>query len=112
MVPQKERRKSRRWDCVLPCRCEADNFRSDGMIVNLSYGGAGITGTDQLPAKTTELLLTIRPLTDKVGLRSKVVWVNPEDQGRGQANFGVEFTESPEETKGKLRRFFPSSLDW
>ena len=112
MVRQQERRKSRRWNCVLPCFCEGGEFRSDGMIVNLSYGGAGITGTENLPAENTELLLTIRPRPEKVQLQSRLVWVNPEVQDSQKAQFGVQFTESPQETKERLRSFFPSSLDW
>lgn len=53
MVRQKERRKCRRWDCIMPCRCEGESFHSRGFIVNLSYGGAGIVETKRLPAQGT-----------------------------------------------------------
>jgi len=112
MVHQEERRKSRRWECMLLCHCEGEGFVSDGMIVDLSYGGAGINGTEKLPAEGTELLLTVLPLTEKVQLRSRVVWVIPEGQDSQKAQFGVQFTESPEKVKERLRSFFPSSLDW
>jgi hypothetical protein len=36
----KKRRKFRRWDCLIPCRCEGEGFSQTGLIVDLSCGGA------------------------------------------------------------------------
>ena len=90
----KERRKFRRWDCVIRCRCEGENLRLNGVIVNLSYGG-------------TEMLVTIGPRWNRIQLHSRVVWVEPEGQKRGYAQFGVEFLGSLQERQGRLAYFLP-----
>jgi hypothetical protein len=96
----------------MPCRCEGKKLRLNGTVINLSYGGAGIGGTDELPSCGSELMLTLRPSLDAVKLRSRVIWTNPEAQESGRAQFGEEFTEPVQDVKEKLKSFFPSSLDW
>ena len=107
MVSRKERRAFRRWDCMMPCRCVGEGFRVNGYIVNLSYGGAGIVGTKKLPTAGFELMITIRPMKEKIELRSKVVWVDSHAEEHGPAKFGVEFLGAIEERKEKIRAFFP-----
>ncbi len=110
MVRQEERRRSPRWDCALACLCEGDDFASYGMIVNLSCGGAGISGTEKLPRKNGTLRLTILRLAEEMELPSRVVWVHLQTPGRGKPNFGVEFTASLKETRRKLEAFFPNRM--
>jgi Tfp pilus assembly protein PilZ len=107
MVSQKERRAFRRWDCLMPCRCEGQDLKLEGFIVNLSYGGAGIVTSDELPTEGLELEVTIRPVKEKIQLRSKVVWISAKGTERGPANFGVEFAGSLQERQDKIRTFFP-----
>jgi hypothetical protein len=92
---------------MMPCRCLGEGFRVNGYIVNLSYGGAGITGTKKLPPEGLELLVTIRPMKEKIELLSRVVWVDSESEDHGPARFGVEFLGSLELRKEKIRIFFP-----
>jgi len=107
MVSRKEKRAFRRWDCMMPCRCVGEGFRVNGFIVNLSYGGAGITGTTKLPQEGSQLSITIRPMKEKIELECRVVWINSRFEEHGPATFGVEFLGSLEERKGKIRSFFP-----
>ena len=107
MVSQKERRAFRRWDCLMPCRCEGQDRNLEGFIVNLSYGGAGIVTSSELPTEGSEMEVTIRPVNEKVQLRSKVVWISAQGMERGPANFGVEFLGSLQERQDKIRKFFP-----
>ena len=107
MVSRKERRAFRRWDCMMPCRCVGEGFRNNGYIVDLSYGGAGIAGTKKLPTAESELLVTIRPMKEKIELRCKVVWVDSRAEEHGPAKFGVEFLGTLKQRKEKIRAFFP-----
>jgi len=107
MGSRKERRAFHRWDCMMPCRCVGEGFRTNGYIVNLSYGGAGIAGTKKLPTKGLELSVTIRPMKEKIELCSRVIWVNAHGAEDGPAKFGVEFLGSLEPRKEKIRAFFP-----
>ena len=107
MSRQKERRKFRRRDCLLRCRCEGKGFRFDGYIVNLSYGGAGINGTEKLPSLGTELLVTLGHTWKNLQLRSRVVWAKSDTKEPGLANFGVEFLDSLYVRQEKLAYFFP-----
>ena len=109
MVHQKERRKDRRCDCLLLCPFEGERFRHDGHIVDISYGGAGIVGTNQLPAEGTELLVTIRHPWKTIELPSRVVWVKSDAKEPGPAHFGVEFLDTLAERRNKLADFFPKS---
>jgi Tfp pilus assembly protein PilZ len=84
-----------------------EGFRDNGYIVNLSYGGAGIAGTKKLPENGVELLLTIRPMKERIEILSKVIWVNSQSDQYGPATFGVEFLGRLEEKKEKIRTFFP-----
>jgi hypothetical protein len=92
---------------MMPCRCVGEGFRDNGYIVNLSYGGAGIAGTKELPAEGQLLTLTIRPMKEKIELLSRVVWVNSQFEDHGPARFGVEFQGSIKARKEKIRIFFP-----
>lgn len=107
MVRQKERRTFRRWDCMMPCRCEGQDFSFEGHIVNLSYGGAGLVTATDVPAEGLEMLVTIRPVKERVQLRAKVVWVGNKGLERGPASFGVEFVGTLQERQDKIRTFFP-----
>ena len=107
MVRQKERREFPRRDCLIRCRCEGEGFRFDGYIVNLSHGGAGITGTEKLPSPGTELLVTMGHTWKNLQLRSRVAWSKPEGQNRGYAQFGVEFLDSLHVRQEKLADFLP-----
>lgn len=107
MVRQKERRKDQRSDCMLFCPFEGEIFRRDGHIVNLSYGGAGIRGTQKLPAAGTELLVTIRHPWKTIKLKSKVVWVKSVIDVSVLADFGVEFMGTLYERQQQLANFFP-----
>jgi len=109
MIEQKERRKFRRWDCLMSCRCEGEGFSQTGLIVDLSCGGAGIKGANKLPAQGTELLVEIGSSWNKIQLRSRVVWVEPEGQKRGYAQFGVQFLGTLPERQQKLANFFPKN---
>jgi hypothetical protein len=53
------------------------------------------------------MLVTIRPTWNRIQLHSRVVWVEPEGQKRGYAQFGVEFLGSLQERQGKLAYFLP-----
>jgi len=103
----KERRKFRRWDCVMPCLCEGEKMRLTGVIVNLSYGGAEIAGTKKLPELDTELLVAIRPRRENIELRSRVVWVASDVSQSELAQFGVKFLGRLSERRKKLACFFP-----
>jgi len=92
---------------MMPCRCVGEGFRSNGYIVNLSYGGAGIAGTQKLPPEGLELSVTIRPMKEKVELHSRVVWVSSKAGEHGPAQIGVEFLGSLKARKEKIRAFFP-----
>jgi hypothetical protein len=105
----KERRKFRRWDCLIPCRFEGEGFSHTGLIVDLSCGGAGIKGTDKLPAQGTELLVEIGLPWNKIQLCSGVVWVKTEGQKRGYSQFRVEFLDTLPERQQKLANFFPKN---
>ena len=107
MIDQKERRKFHHWDCLMPCRCDREGFSQTGLIVDLSCGSAGIKGTDKLPAQGTELLVEIGLSWDRIQLRSRVVWVEPEGQKRGYAQFGVDFLGTLQERQAKLAKFLP-----
>jgi len=107
MTQQKERREFPRRDCLMLCRCEGEGFLSNGHIVNISYGGAGIVGTKQIPVEGTQLLLTILLTGTDIELTSRVVWVSSTAKKLGLADFGVEFLDSLDERQGKLVRFFP-----
>ena len=109
MVRRKERRKFPRRDCLMRCRCEGEGFRFDGYIVDISYGGVGITGTDKLPTQGAELLVTIRLPWKMVKLRSRVVWAKSDTKEPGLAEFGVEFLGTLSERQERLAEFFPKS---
>ena len=106
MGRQKERREFPRRDCLMVCRCEGEGFRSDGRIINISHGGAGIAGTNKVPAQGAESLVTILLSWKKIELRSKVVWVKSAKEP-GLADFGVEFLDSLTERQDKLVDFIP-----
>jgi len=91
------------------CRCEGEGFRFDGYIVDISYGGAGITGTKKLPTQGAELLLTIRLPWKMIEPRSRVMWVKSHTKEPGLAEFGVEFLGTSEQRQDKLAEFFPKS---
>ena len=109
MVRQMERREFPRRDCMMHCRCEGEHFRFNGHIIDISYGGAGITATKKLSAQGAELLVTILLPWKRIELRSKVVWVKSEAKQRGLADFGVEFLGTLHERQEKLAEFFPKS---
>lgn len=109
MVRQKERRKFPRRDSLMRCRCEGEGFRFDGYIVDISYGGAGITGTEKLPTQGAELLVTIRLPWKMVELRSRVVWAKSDVKEPGVAEFGVRFLDSLRVRQEKLAEFLPKS---
>jgi len=92
---------------MMPCRCAGKGYLVNGYVVNLSYGGAGIAGAKTLPTSGMELTITIRPMKEKIELRSKVVWVNSKSEEHGPATFGVEFLDALEARKEKIRAFFP-----
>jgi len=91
------------------CRCEGEGFRFDGYIVDISYGGAGISGTKKLPAEGAELLMTIRLPGKVIELRSIVVWARSDVKEPGVAEFGVKFLDSLRVRQEKLAEFFPKS---
>ena len=107
MSLQKERREFHRRDCLMLCSCEGGGLRVEGHIVDISYGGAGIVVTKDLPTKDTELLLTTRLPWMMVELRSNVVRVKSGAKERGLAEFGVEFLGTLNERQEKLAYFFP-----
>ena len=109
MVRQKERREFHRRDCLMLCRCEGERFRSNGHIVDISYGGAGIGGTKKLPAQDAELLVKILLPWKRIELLSKVVWVKSTSNASALADFGVEFLDTLSERQDKLAEFFPKS---
>jgi hypothetical protein len=91
------------------CRCEGEGFKFNGYIVDISYGGSGITGTEKLPKQGAELLGKIRLPGKVIELRSRVVWVNSDRKKRALADFGVEFLGTLERRTEKLAEFFPQS---
>ena len=94
MARQKERRKFNRRDCMMICRCQGEGYGESGYVVDISYGGAGITGIKKLPEAATELLLTIRLPWSTIEMKSRVVWVKPDPKSSGLSDFGVEFLGS------------------
>ena len=86
------------------CRCEAEGFRESGYVIDISYGGAGITGTEKLPETGSELLVTIRLPWSTIDLKSKVAWVKSKGKKSGLADFGVEFLGTRRDIEGKLAR--------
>jgi len=112
MSRQEESREFHRRDCLMLCRCEGGSLRLSGFIVDLSYGGAGIVGTEKLPANGTELLLTTRHNWEAVALQSRVAWVK-SGKGSGLADFGVEFLGTLYERQEQLAGFFqvPDTLE-
>jgi len=104
---QKEKRKNRRCDCLLLCPLEGERYQCDGHIVDISYGGAGIRGTEKLPAEGTELLVTISRPWKTIKLRSRVVWVKSAAKKRGLADFGTAFLGTLYERQKQLADFFP-----
>ena len=109
MARQKERREFPRRDCMMICRCEGKGFRSNGNIIDISYGGAGIVGTKKLPAEGAELLVKILLPGSSIELRSRVAWVKSKANKQGLADFGVEFLDSLSERQDKLARFITRS---
>ena len=107
MGRQKEKREFPRRDCLMVCRCEGEGYHSNGHIINISHGGAGIAGTNKVPAQGVELVITILLSWKKIELRSKVVWVKSGAKEPGLANFGVEFLDSLTERQDKLEDFIP-----
>jgi hypothetical protein len=89
------------------CRCEGDGFQSNGHIVNISFGGAGIVGTKQIPVEGALLLLTILLPGSTVELSARVAWVSTRAKKLGLADFGVEFLDGLTERQEKLARFIP-----
>ena len=92
---------------MMPCRCAGKGYRADGYVVNLSYVGAGIASARTPHTSGIELTLTIRPMIEKIELRSRVVWINSRSEEDGPATYGVEFVDALEARKEKIRVFFP-----
>ena len=107
MGRQNERREFRRRDCLLLCPFKGERFRSDGHIVDISYGGAGISGTKKLPAEGTELTVEIRRPWKTIQLQARVVWVKSAARERGLTDFGTEFLGTLYERQKQLTDFFP-----
>ena len=107
MARRKERREFFRRDCLMLCRCEAKGFQPQGHIIDVSYGGAGIVGTKQLPAAGAELLVKILLPGSTIELLARVVRLGSKAEKRGLADFAVEFLNSLEERQSKLARFIP-----
>ncbi|MGW8179169.1 MAG: PilZ domain-containing protein [bacterium] len=104
-----ERREFERRDCLLQCLCQGEYFRCSGQIVNLSFGGAGIAGTDNLPTEGAKLQVEILLPWKTIELRSRVMWVNPGAEKKETADFGVEFLDTLSERQQKLADFLPQS---
>jgi Tfp pilus assembly protein PilZ len=92
---------------MMICRCEAKGYSESGYVVDISYGGAGITGTSKLPEAETELLLTIRLPWSTIEMKSRVVWVKPDTKSSGLSDFGVEFLGSHHDIRSKLSKVIP-----
>lgn len=108
MARQRERRECCRRDCLMRCRCTGIGFRSNGYIVDISFGGAGIVAK-RLPTLGTELLVTMRLTSKMIDLPSRTVWTRAEYKKTGVADFGVEFLGPLLERRDKLGGFFPQS---
>ena len=102
-----ERREFKRRGCLMQCRCQGEHIYFSGQVVNLSFGGAGIAGTNNVPAKGTKLQVEILLPWKTIELRSRVVWVKPVAEKKGTADFGVEFLETLSERQQKLADFLP-----
>ena len=111
MTRKRERREFLRRDCLMLCRCEAKGFRPHGHIIDISYGGAGIVGTKQLPAEGAELAVNILLSGSSIKLPARVAWVNSKASKLGLADFGVKFLDALSERQAKLARFFPQ-VNW
>lgn len=104
---QKERREFLRRDCLMLCLCEGEDFRFNGHIIDISYGGAGIVSTRKLPTEGAGLLVKIFLPGNTIELPSSVVWAKSKSMKHGLADFGVECLDSFPERQTKLGRFFP-----
>ncbi len=91
------------------CRCEGEDYHFSGHVVDISFGGAGISGTKPWPAEGTDLLVLILLPWRKIELPSRVVWTKSRTKKRGLADFGVEFLGSLSERQNKLAEFFPKA---
>ncbi len=78
----------------LSTQVRADDWRREGVIVNLGVGGACIELPDPVPPGTVLVLLINAPnLWDALQLEARVAWSELLDP-RGLTRAGVEFSHS------------------
>jgi transcriptional regulator with PAS, ATPase and Fis domain len=87
----------------LKLKCGTDQF--EGVLVNLSQGGAGVTS--EKPLKTggpITLSFVIPGTADGAELPGRVTWANKE------GHHGIQFGELPPSTRTTLQRFLRSEM--
>ncbi len=89
----------------LPVKLKCGNDQFDGVLLNLSQGGAGVSS--EKPLKTggpITISLTIPGSTGNVDLLGRVTWANKE------GHHGVQFAELPASMRTTLQRFLRSEM--
>jgi len=89
----------------LPIRLKYGTEQFDGMLLNLSQGGAGVNADK--PLKTggsITLSLTIPGAADVTDLPGRVTWANKE------GHHGIQFGELAASTRTTLQRFLRSEM--
>lgn len=97
----KDKRRFFRWSGRMPCECQAENMKSTGYIIDLSFGGARIVSSDNVPPEGADVTVAPFPDQEEVLLLGQVVYSLKKGSDEG-GEFGVEFYERVEVRSSKL----------
>ena len=103
----KERRQYRRWRVSMPCLVKWEEGRTEGLIANISFGGALISGVTAVPPEGTLVALTFEAEKGQVQLEGKLTsrvihTISELIEYGGVGSFGVQFEGPIEEIRSRL----------
>ena len=96
-----ENRRFRRLRASIPCSVAWEEEVFSAEVMNLSHGGALITGAGRIPEEGAQLVVVLQVGQEEIRFRTQARQITENDL---PASFGIEFRETPQEIESKLIR--------
>jgi hypothetical protein len=97
-----ERRKFRRWNCGIACRCLWNGTEREATLENLSFNGALVTGMEPVPRPGEGLLVKLQLPHGEAEVGATVIFSRP-------GAFGIQFEGERAE---RFRALMPLFMDY